>query len=313
MDHPAGVGQFWRMTIRTMSPGEESTVAALIHSATNAWYKTKLGHEIFTGKPEDCKIFTDTYELLDPGCCVVAEIDGKIAGICFYHPRETHVGVGIMAVSPEATGTGVGRALLDEIIKRAEDLPLRLVSSAMNLDSFSLYTRAGFGPVAVYQDMRFPVDAELPPPPAGPGSVRMANVSHLFGMADLEEEISGIRRAKDLAHFVRNPGGYWNTFVHIDPSGKIDGWLSSVDHPGCRMIGPGVMRDENAALALLHVQLSQARGGSPVFLIGTHESYLIAELYRWGARNVEIHFAQVRGAFAQPQGIIMPTFLPETG
>jgi GNAT superfamily N-acetyltransferase len=313
MDHTAAVGQFLRMTIRTISPGEESTVAALIHTATNAWYKAKLGHEIFNGKPEDCKIFTDTYELLDPGCCVVAESDGKIVGSCFYHPRETHVGVGIMAVSPDFTGAGVGRALLDEIIKRADDLPLRLVSSAMNLDSFSLYTRAGFGPVAVYQDMRFPADAELPPPPAGPGSVRMANVSHLFGMADLEEEISGIRRAKDLAHFVRNPGGYWTTFVHVDPSGKIDGWLSSVDHPGCRMIGPGVMRDENAALALLHVQLSQSRGGLPVFLIGTHESYLIAELYRWGARNVEIHFAQVRGAFAQPQGIIMPTFLPETG
>lgn len=314
MDRSPGVGQFCAaMTIRTMSSDEESTVGTLIHESTNAWYKAKLGHEIFTGKPEDCKIFIDTYQLLDPGCCLVAEDEGKIVGACFYHPRETHVGVGIMAVRPEATGSGVGRALLDEVIKRAEDLPLRLVSSAMNLDSYSLYTRAGFGPVAVYQDMRIPPDVELPPPPAGPGSVRMANVSHLFGMADLEEEISGIRRAKDLAHFVRNPGGYWTTFVHIAPSGKIDGWLSSVDHAGCRMIGPGVMRDENAALALLHMQLSQARGGSPVFLIGTHESYLIAELYKWGARNVEIHFAQVRGSFSPPGGIIMPTFLPESG
>ena len=30
---------------------------------------------------------------------------------------------------------------------------MRLVSSAMNLDSFSLYSRSNFQPVAIYQDM----------------------------------------------------------------------------------------------------------------------------------------------------------------
>jgi len=301
------------MTLRSLLPGEEAAVAALIHRSTNAWYQEKLGHEIFTGPPEDCRIFTETYEALDSGCCLIAELEGKIAGSCFYHPRETHVGLGIMNVSPDFAGKGVAKALLDEVIVRAGKLPVRLVSSALNLDSFSLYTRAGFGPVAVYHDMRLPAGHPLPPPPAGPGSVRAAATSHLFGMADLEEEISGIKRGKDLAYFIRNPGGHWSTFVHIDPSGKIDGWLSSVDHPGCRMIGPGVMRDENAALALLHAQLSLPRGGPPVFLIATHETWLVAELYRWGARNVEIHFAQVLGPYIQPQGIVMPTFLPESG
>ena len=79
------------------------------------------------------------------------------------------------------------------------------------------------------------------------------------------------------------------------------------------MIGPGVMRDEVAALALIHAQLSVPREGSPVFLVPTHESDMVAELYRWGARNVELHFAQVRGAYMQPQGIVMPSFLPESG
>lgn len=296
-----------------MRSGEEADIAALIHRSTNTWYKGKLGHEIFTGGPEDCLIFTDTYEALDPGCCLVAEIDGKLAGSCFYHPRETHVGLGIMASSPDFAGKGVAKALLEEILQRAGKLPVRLLSSAMNLDSFSLYTRAGFGPVAVYQDMQLPAGQPLPPPPVSGGSVRPATTLHLFGMADLEEELCGIKRGKDLAHFIRSPGGHWTTFVHVDSMGKIDGWLSSVDHPGCRMIGPGVMRDEAAALALLHAQLSETRGGPPVFLIGTHESAIVAELYRWGARNVEIHFAQVRGPFTQPAGVVMPSFLPESG
>ena len=140
-----------------------------------------------------------------------------------------------------------------------------------------------------------------------------ATTADLFPMVDLEEKLSGVRRAKDLAHFIQNPGGFWKTMVHRDESGKIDGWLTSVDHPGCRMIGPGVMADDLVALALLHAQLSAPRGGLPVFLVPTHESYMIQELYRWGARNVELHLMQVRGPYAQPAGLVMPSFLPESG
>lgn len=301
------------MILRPMRPGEEAAVAALIHRSTNSWYREKLGHEIFTCPPEDCRLFTETYEALDPGCCVVAEIDGVIAGSCFYHPRETHVGLGIMNASPEHAGKGVAKALLEDIVAKAGDLPVRLLSSALNLDSFSLYTRAGFGPIVVYQDMRIPADVPLPPPPVHPGSVRPATTADLFPMVDFEEKFAGIRRAKDLAFFLRNPGGHWSTFVHRDEAGKIDGWLSSVDHPACRMVGPGVMTDEGVALSLLHAQLSLPRGGPPVFLVGTHESAMIAELYRWGARNVELHFAQIRGPYTPAQGLIMPSFLPESG
>lgn len=296
-----------------MHPGEEGIVADLIHRSTNAWYREKLGREIFTGPPEDCWIFTETYGAIDPGCCLVAEIDGKIVGSCFYHPRETHVGLGIMNAAAESAGRGVAKALLTEVLERAGELPVRLVSSAMNLDSFSLYTRAGFAPVAVFQDMVLPADRPTPPPPLLPGTIRPATMADLFPMVDLEDEVSGIRRAKDLAHFLRNPGGHWATFVHRDPAGKIDGWLASVDHPGCRMIGPGVMREDGVALALIHAQLMHRRGTAPMFLVPTHETALVAELYGWGCRNVELHFAQVRGASQPPQGVVMPSFLPESG
>jgi len=48
------------MNLRSMRPGEEGEIAALIHRSTNAWYREKLGHEIFTGTPEDCRIFPET-------------------------------------------------------------------------------------------------------------------------------------------------------------------------------------------------------------------------------------------------------------
>jgi hypothetical protein len=218
-----------------------------------------------------------------------------------------------MNSAPEFARQGVARMLLDEVLHRSGGLPVRLLSSAQNLDSFSLYTRAGFGPVALYNTMVLPAERALPPPPVVPGSIRPATTADLFPMADFEEEMAGIRRAKDLAHFIRSPGGHWTTLVHRGLDGKIDGWLSSIDHPGCRMIGPGVMRDDRVALALIHAQHHVRRGGPPVFLVPTHESDLLADLYRWGARNVELHFTQVRGPYAQPAGLVMPTFLPESG
>jgi hypothetical protein len=39
---------------------------------------------------------------------------------------------------------------------------------------------------------------------------------------------------------------------------------------------------------------------------------LVQTLYGWGARNCEIHFAQVRGEYEPAGGVVMPTFMPET-
>ena len=104
-------------------------------------YEKNLNRSCFPGSdPMVCRIFPETYEALDPGCCLVAESGGKLIGSCFYHPRESHVAIGIMNAAQGSTGKGVAKALLDEVIRRAGDLPIRLVSSAMNLDSlFTLY------------------------------------------------------------------------------------------------------------------------------------------------------------------------------
>jgi len=301
------------MKIRTMTPDDTDAVAHLIHSSTNNWYIRNLGKPIFTGGHEDCRIFPEIYEALDPGCCLIAEIGGEIAGSCFHHPRPTHVGVGIMNAAAEHAGKGVARALLEAVIDLAGELPLRLVSSALNLDSFSLYTRAGFSPLAIYQDMIFPEPAACGPLPELEGKLRPARHSDLDAMVALEMGLAGIDRRKDCAFFINNDSGIWQTWVHESADGSIDGWLSSADHPGCRMIGPGIAIDEATALALIIKQVSLPRGGSPVFLIPAAAGGLVRELYRRGARNLEIHLSQVRGGMPPASGIVLPSFLPESG
>ena len=308
------------LTLRAMRPDEWSDVAELIHGSTNGWYRKNRGFDVFTAGPKSCLLFPETYEALDPGCCVVAEdpATGRLMGSCFYHPRPTHVSLGIMNVHPDFAGRGIASRLLKFITELADQQgkPVRLVSSAMNLDSFSLYTRAGFVPRAAFADMQIPAElaAKLAPPSPPAHRLRAATGADVRAMADLEFELSRIRREKDFAHFIENRQGIWRTTVAENAAGGIDGFLVSVAHPGSTMLGPGVMRDEELAAALIadHLRHHAAAGLAPVFLIPLDWPALQRQMYDWGGRNLEIHFAQVRGAFEPFAGVVMPTFMPET-
>lgn len=298
------------MKIRTLQTNEWDQLAQLIFHSTNDWYQKNLNRGCFGGdNPLVCRIFPEVYEGLDPGCCLVAEIDGALAGSCFYHPRETHISLGIMNADPDFTGHGVARALLQEIIKLAGGKPVRLVSSSLNLDSYSLYTRAGFRPIAMYQDMIIPTGANLPK--VSP-KVRPATLSDIPDILALENEVSGISREKDWRYFLDDNSSIWHGFV-LETKGEITGFLFSINHPGSRMLGPGVMLDSDAAIALIIAQLATFGSETPLFLVPASETELVQKLYQLGARNCEIHLSQVYGKAEAPRGITMPTFMPETG
>ena len=307
--------------IRRLRPDEWDAVAQLICESTNTYYKEHFGRDAFGDDPSVCLVFPEVYEALDPGCCVIAEdtATGRLAGSCFYHPRETHVSLGIMNAHPDYFGQGVATRILEEVIAaaEAEGKPVRLVSSAMNLDSFSLYTRKGFVPRATFQDMFLKVPEgglEVANPPAGLARTRDARTEDAAAMADLEMELNGIRREKDYAHFIENAAGIWGVSVIEGESGGIDGFLCSVNSAGSKMLGPGVMRGEADAAALIHAELdARHRGGAPVFLVPVDRGELVRTLYGWGARNCEMHLCQVRGDCPPINGVTMPTFMPETG
>jgi hypothetical protein len=145
------------LKIREMRPPDKSEVSELICVSTNQWYLTHGSSLAFPGGPRVTEIFFDVYSALDGTTGIVAENikTGRLMGSCFYHIRPTHVSLGIMNVHPNYFNLGVARKLLTYItdISDREKKPLRLVSSAMNLDSFSLYNQAGFIPRSIYQDI----------------------------------------------------------------------------------------------------------------------------------------------------------------
>jgi GNAT superfamily N-acetyltransferase len=304
--------------VRPATAADRSELLDLICVSLNYWYRSAGKPAIVTGGPETCSVFWDVYEALDPGCCLLAEVPGtgRLAGCCFYHPRDTHVSVGIVAAHPNYFGRGVAGRLLRHVTDRADRAgkPVRLVSSAMNLDSYSLYTRAGFHPRALYHDMIVPAD-RVAAGLAGVGvsGVRPAIAADVPAIAALEWRVSGIRRERDWRHFVDNAAGIWHVSVNESPGSEVDGVLASVDHPGSHMLGPGVMAGDDVAAALIAAELTHHAGKTPLFLVPADRPGLVRTVYGWGGKNVELHVFQARG-HAQPfAGVAMPTFMPETG
>ena len=308
------------LKIGPLLPADHEATARLLHRALVSWYQTHLGQGArFGGSPEPFRLFPQVYEALDPGQAVAARdpSSGELLGVCFVHPRETHVAIGIVATAPEAAGRGVARAMMEAALDQARTAgkPVRLVSSLLNLDSFSLYSRLGFVPHTFYQDLTLAVPKQglAAPMPAAAGRVRLARPDEAARLADCEQRLQGIRREQDYDFFLRNQVGSWKVWVLADAADTVEGFIVASHHPSWCMLGPGVAGDETAAAALLWRALDAMPGLSPVFLLPCAANGLVRALYSWGARNVVLHAAQILGPVPAARGIAFPTFLPETG
>ena len=301
------------MKLQRLQPHQYDELAKLLHTALDVWYRTRLNMDRFGTDWEPYRLMGEIYETLDPGCCVVAVDEaGALIGSAFFHPRELHVGVGVVSVHPTAFGRGVGRALMEEIIRIANGKPLRLVSSAMNLDSFSLYTRLGFVPHVTLQALTLTV------PAAGlPGAstrLRAGTIGDVPAIADLEFRLNGIRKEQDYRFFVEDKSGCWRLAVIENVDGSLVGFLAASVYPTLRILGQGVAEDEATMQALVHGMLDQHfRGQNVVWLLPVGCSGLVRQAYAWGARNRETHLFSVLGEAPPMRGITLPTFLPESG
>ncbi len=302
--------------LRTMTAADRWEVADLICAAMNEYFRLNRRPDRFPAGPSGAEIYFDVYENLDPGGGIVAEHTrtGRLMGSCFLHDRETHVSLGITSVHPNYFGLGVARAIVQHIIDYANrrQKPVRLVSSAINLDSFSLYTRLGFVPQRAYQDMFVAVpESGLNVRAPSADRVREATPADVDAMAAVEMELSGIRRAADYRYMIENREGFWHVSV-CETAGGLDGFMASCGHPGCNMIGPGAARTQQQAAALILAELDRHRGRRPVFLMPVDCGELVRQAYQWGARNCEMHFGSTYGPCPPWRGVNLPTFMPET-
>ncbi|MCX6954123.1 MAG: GNAT family N-acetyltransferase [Verrucomicrobia bacterium] len=309
------------LTLRPLVAADHAAVAGLLHRSLVQWYESHLGQGArFGDKAEPFRLFPEVYAALDPGDGIAATdtATGELLGVCFVHPRKTHVSLGIVATAPAAQGRGVARAMLTPALElaRRTNRPARLVSSLLNLDSFSLYSRLGFVPHTLYQDLVLTVPATglAVPAPSDAARVRpVTDPAEAARLAAFEYEWQGLHREQDYAFFLRNTVGAWRVWALENTTGDLEGFLVASHHPSCVMLGPGVAANDSAAAALLWRALDAMRGLTPVFLAPCTAAALVHQCYVWGARNVELHAAQATGPVPSARGIAFPTFLPESG
>ena len=307
--------------LRPLNGEDVAEHADLLYSSFNTWYwKHGWGKDYFGCSPQETSIFYDIYNDLTPGCSIAAfdSETERMMGSCFYHPREQHVSLGIMSVHPNYSGRGVGRQLVNYILDYTKDndyKSCRLVSSAINMDSFSLYNRAGFIPRETYHDMVINVPNEGLDDVADKENenIREAKITDIGKMGDLEMEISGIRREIDYRYSIENPRGVLHASIYENDQNSIEGFMISVKHPALNMLGPCVARTEEVAIALIRKEIERFKGTWVLFSIPMEKRKMVEQMYSWKAINVETHLKEVWGEFPGFNGISMPSFLPETG
>lgn len=294
----------------------DEIVARLLHQSLSNWYQNNLNQAARFGPTHLPFIhFPTLYRHLDPEHCLGAWHGQQLAGVAFLHPRPTHVSVGIIATNPTFAGRGIAKMFMTRAcaIADQQNLPLRLVSSLLNLDSFSLYSRCGLRPVNVYQDILLSVPNQGFAPSDVQGvQILSAHAENAREIAHSEFELCGVSRTHDHLALLCRTALPWEVLIARDQSGTLIGSMTFTQHPDWNMLGPGFARDEAVLLMLILHALRHLKGRDIVILVPSDAREILSSMYRMGGRNIELHALQVRGAWTPQAGISLPTFLPET-
>lgn len=228
---------------------------------------------------------------------VVAESRGRVVGSNFLSEWNAVRGVGPITIDPEVQARGVGRRLMEAVIKRARGAAgVRLVQDSFNTASLSLYAGLGFEvkePLALVEGSpggEIPVGYEVRPMRAEDTEV----------VAELCERVHGFSRAGEL----QSLAPALRPFVVVR-EGRVTAYASA---PNSWPLGHAVAEGEKDMRALLAGAAAQT--GEPLsFLLPT----LQAGLFRWclgaGMRVVKTMTLMATGEYKEPRGTYLTSVL----
>src|SRR5690242_11895003 len=134
--------------------------------------------------------------------CVVAERDGRIAGSNCLDERSSIAGSGPITVDPTTQNSGVGRALMLDVLDRVRQRctpGVRLVQAAFHNRSLSLYTKLGFDPREPLSCLQGPALQKT----IDGCQVRPARESDLEACNQVCRQVHGHDRGGELADAIR--------------------------------------------------------------------------------------------------------------
>lgn len=231
-----------------------------------------------------------------PGCyCVVAEVNGQIAGSNCLDERSTIAGVGPITVDPAVQNKGVGRALMLAVMDRAREVGktgVRLVQAAFHNRSLSLYSSLGF---AVREPLSCLQGRTREREVAG-CTVRPAQAADVDACHALSQRVHGFDRSGELRDALAHGGA-----VVVEREGRITGYASTL-----AFFGHATAESNQDLKALI---ASAESFGGPGILLPSRNS----EVFQWclanGLRIVQPMTLMSTGVYREPAGAWFPSIL----
>lgn len=226
---------------------------------------------------------------------VVAEEGGQILGSNFLWESDAVAGVGPITVDPTAQNSSIGRALMEDVLRRADEkgtLIVRLVQAAYHNRSLSLYTKLGFDVVEPLSLMQgSPIKTRIEGYP-----VRTMTTEDLPAVDALSVRVHGHTRHNEVAAAVAQ--GTAKVVVH---DGRITGYTTGVGFFGHTV---GESNEDVKALIAAADEFS-----GPGFLLPTRNAEVLRWCFEQGLRIVIPMTLMSRGVYQEPRGAFIPSIL----
>ena len=226
---------------------------------------------------------------------VVAEADGSVAGSAFMDERSPIGGIGPVTVAPSQQNQGIGRLLMQDLLRRAAEQRapgVRLVQTTYHNRSLSLYAKLGFQVRELLACVQgTPVNQTIPG-----YAVRAATAADIAACDGLCMRVHGHHRHGEVSDSVGE-----GTCLVVEHHGRLSGYSTG---PAFAAHSVGATNEDLKAL------IGAATGfpGPGILVPATN-----TELFNWcldgGLRIVELLSLMTIGLYNQPAGSYLPSIL----
>jgi predicted N-acetyltransferase YhbS len=234
--------------------------------------------------------------LSNPGVySVVAEVNGEVVGSNFLDERSAIAGVGPITVAPDVQDHGVGRILMQDVLRRAADRNapgVRLLQAAYHNRSLSLYAKLGFQ----VRDLLACLQGSPPQGRMDGYRIRHATATDADACNTVCRRVHGHDRAGEVRDAIVR-----GTALVVEHDERITGYSTDMGFLG-HAVGEG--NEELKAL----IMAAQEFGGPGILVPTTN-----APLFRWclerGLQVVQLMTLMSTGLYNRPDGAYLPSVL----
>lgn len=276
--------------IRNMTKADIDPVGEILYEAFNTG-AAKHGYAPKMQRVETGKSWA--WALLHYGSneLLIAEVEGRIAGLCCLSPRGDLGGVGPVVVNPNFQGYRIGSQLMDALLERSNNQQsLRLIQEAFNPASFSLFYSHNFLPVANLLDLFRDGAAEQRLDPCN--DISELTPEDLDAVYKYDSPRSKSDRRNDFAYYVK----WGKVFVYRHQS-QIRGYLVCLPGSGSVQLGPLLAEGEEEAKYLFQHALGVYNNRPCQTRVMTRDYLLAKTLMGFGFKIYCLNNLMVRGAW----------------